>query len=354
VTAPLERGTRLFTVTRDAIPASAIIEAARVLREGGLVAFPTETVYGLGANALDDDAVRAIFAAKERALDDPLIVHISDAPGLAGVARDVPPLAESLAAAFWPGPLSIVLERGPAISPAVSAGLSTVAVRVPAHPVAAALIREAGVPVAAPSANRFMRTSATTAAHVLEDLDGRIDIILDGGPSDAGIESTVVAVEGDTVRILRKGAITAEQIRAALPSASVESGLGGTAAAASPGLLGRHYSPRKPLTLFAARPGGGVGSLEREAQRVLAAGGRPGLLVTDEDAAVLSRLAGAVIARLGPEGDSEAIARVLFARMRELDAGPATELLAREVEADGLGAAINDRLRRAAVRVLSG
>jgi L-threonylcarbamoyladenylate synthase len=332
-----------------------IAEAAGVLRAGGLVAFPTETVYGLGANALDQEAVEAIFAAKERARDDPLIVHIADLADLERVALDVPPLAGRLAAAFWPGPLTLVLRRAAAVAPAVSAGLQTVAVRMPRHPVAVALIRAAGVPIAAPSANRFMRTSATTVEHVLDDLDGRIDMVLDGGPADAGIESTVVALEGDGVRVLRQGAVTVEQLEAALaaePGARVESVARGERSG-SPGMLGRHYAPRKPLTLVTG-PGPGTSALARAVEAALADGERPGLLVTDEDAEALAALAGVVaVARLGSADNLAAVARRLYSAMRELDRHPAvTRIFSRTVEEAGLGMAINDRLRRAAELVI--
>ncbi|HMS58258.1 MAG TPA: L-threonylcarbamoyladenylate synthase, partial [Tepidiformaceae bacterium] len=194
--------------------ADLLAEAGDVLRTGGLVAFPTETVYGLGGNALDDAAVRRIFAAKERASDDPLIVHMGAAAELPRVAREIPPLALVLARAFWPGPLTLVVRKRPEVPDSATAGFDTVAVRVPAHPVALGLIRASGVPIAAPSANRFTRTSATTAQHVLEDLGGRIDMVLDGGPTAFGVESSVVDVTGDAVRLLRPGALTLEALEA--------------------------------------------------------------------------------------------------------------------------------------------
>jgi L-threonylcarbamoyladenylate synthase len=253
--------------------------------------------------------------------------------------------------------LSIVLPRARAISAVVSAGLDTVAVRQPSHPVALALLRAAGVPVAAPSANRFMRTSATTAEHVLEDLDGRIDMIVDAGPTDAGIESTVVAIGDRVVHVLRKGAITAAALReavAAMPGARVDDGAPPATLTASPGLMARHYAPRKPLTLVEVAGEQGYALLEREARRMLEAGERPGLLVSSEDAVRLEALPRAVVVALGPESDAVAIARVLFASMRALDRSSATVLLARVLPEHGLGAALNDRLRRAAEERLSG
>src|SRR5215216_5902693 len=194
-------------------PEPGVIErAAAILKRGGLVAFPTETVYGLGANALDEAAVLGIFAAKRRALDDPLIVHLASVDDLQTIVTEIPPVVHALAERFWPGPLTLVLPKRPIVPDAATAGLPTVAVRVPSHPVAQALIRAAGRPIAAPSANLFTRASATTAAHVVEDLGDRVDLILDGGPAPFGIESTVVRIAVGDARLLRPGATTHEDL----------------------------------------------------------------------------------------------------------------------------------------------
>lgn len=330
-----------------------IARAASVLRAGGLVAFPTETVYGLGANAFDDSAVARIFEAKGRDPSDPLIVHLSQEADLHAVARDVPPLARALAQRFWPGPLTLVLLRGERVAPRVSAGLPTVAVRVPAHPVAQALLRAAALPVAAPSANRFGRTSATTAAHVLADLEGRIDLVLDGGPATYGLESTVVVIEDSTATVLRPGALTLETLNAALaeygaPPARLQ--LRGPAAG-SPGLMERHYAPRSPLVLLR-------GSRQRALawlQETLAA--RPdtriGLLLLDEDLAALQPLRPLHrAATLGSRWRLATVAQRLFAAMRELDAEDPAAIYAIEPDPHGLGLAIGDRLRRAAAEVV--
>ncbi|HKS71272.1 MAG TPA: L-threonylcarbamoyladenylate synthase, partial [Ktedonobacterales bacterium] len=214
------RSTRVLRVTPSGHgpdDAAAIAEAAALLRAGRLVAFPTETVYGLGADATSAQAVEGIFAAKERPHSDPLIVHLAAAEELGRAAREVPELAGRLAARFWPGPLTLILPRAEAIPPIVAAGGSTVGVRVPSHPVARALIAAAGVPLAAPSANRFMHTSPTSAAHVLADLDGRIDCVLDAGPCTVGVESTVLDVTVTPPRILRPGGVTLEALRAVAP-----------------------------------------------------------------------------------------------------------------------------------------
>lgn len=328
-----------------------LAKAATVIRRGGLVAFPTETVYGLGANAFDEAAVGRVFAAKERAADDPLIVHLRDIAELPRVTSGVPALARRLAEVHWPGPLTLVLPKSGAIPANVTAGLQSVAVRVPAHAVARGLIGAAGVPVAAPSANRFTRTSATTAAHVLEDLAGRVDLVLDGGATEAGIESTVVEVDDETVRLLRPGALTLEAIQQTLRDAGVgaEVLLGGRQKA-SPGMMERHYAPRARLVYVR---GPLAATLIRE--RIVCeaeAGRRAGVLGNDDQLAGLSAT-DALRASLGPAGDVATAARRLFAALRELDRQGAEVVFALGPAArDGLGRAVDDRLRRAAAEVL--
>jgi L-threonylcarbamoyladenylate synthase len=227
---------------------AAITRAADLLRRGGLVAFPTETVYGLGASALDPAAVARIFTAKGRPSNNPLIVHLAGAGEVARVAADWPEAAALLAQRFWPGPLTLVLPRGPAVPDAVTAGGPTVAVRVPAHPVARALLVAAGVPLAAPSANRSNRLSPTLAEHVLRDLGGRIDLILDGGPTAGGIESTVLDLTTRPPRLLRPGLIAPAELEAVLgPVARPQPADAQTQALPSPGMLARHYAPRTLL-----------------------------------------------------------------------------------------------------------
>jgi L-threonylcarbamoyladenylate synthase len=229
---------------------AALRRAAEVIRAGGLVAFPTETVYGLGANALDAAAVARIFAAKGRPATNPVIVHVADADQVRDVAAQWPAAAARLAARFWPGPLTLVVPRRPEVPDVVTAGGPTVALRCPAHVVARELIWEAGVPVAAPSANRSTELSPTRAEHVLKGLDARIDLILDAGPCPRGIESTVADVTGGAVRVLRPGPITAamlEEVVGRVEAASRDREAGGVAR--SPGQMTKHYSPRAPLVL---------------------------------------------------------------------------------------------------------
>jgi len=333
-------------------PDPAVIErAAAIIRRGGLVAFPTETVYGLGANALDEDAVRSIFEAKRRALDDPVIVHVAAPSDLGGIVAELPTGARVLADRFWPGPLTLVLPKVPVIPDVATAGLPTVAVRVPSHPVAQALIRAAGVPIAAPSANRFTRTSATRAEHVVEDLGDRVDLILDGGPAPHGIESTVVAVSGAEARLLRPGATTPEALADALSALDppLPLLLGAVGRTASPGLMARHYSPRASLFLLTGEPAETRPALRRAVERGLEAGRRVGVLLVDEDASLLADLLDRIeTVRLGSEAVLGEVAGRLFAAMRALDSAGCDAIYARSLGTAGLGLAILDRLTRAA------
>lgn len=340
--------TVVYTLDPAAMDAELIRRAAAVIRAGGLVAFPTETVYGLGANALDAGAVRGIFAAKERPAHDPLIIHLADAADLPRVARDIPPLASELAARFWPGPLTLVLPRGEAIPAEVTAGGATVAVRVPAHPIARALIRAAGVPIAAPSANRFGRLSPTRAADVLADLEGRIDVVLDGGPTTVGLESTVLSLVG-TPTILRPGGVSREALEAILGPVAVweRSPQALEALPESPGLLLQHYAPRAPLLLYQGAPAALRAALLAEARRYQQENVRVGLLLAAEDVPFFADEEW-LIEVAGSVADLETVARQLFAALRALDAAGAGVILARDFGVAGLGLAIRDRLTRAA------
>lgn len=327
-----------------------LAEAAAVIRRGGLVAFPTETVYGLGADALNAAAVRRIFAAKGRPASDPLIVHVGGVEELPRVVEDTPAVAEALAARFWPGPLTFVLPKAGRVPTEVTAGGPTVAVRCPAHPLARALIAAAGTPIAAPSANRFAHTSPTTADHVWDDLAGRIELILDGGPTRIGVESTVLDLTVEPPAILRPGGVTAEQLAEVLGAVAC----GGRAAEgvlASPGLLERHYAPHVEMWLFTGPSEAVRAAIRRTAQGESAAGRRVALLVAEEDAASLAELP-VRMAVLGSLGDLDSIARRLFDRLRRLERAGTDLILARDFPHTGVGAAIHDRLRRAAARVV--
>jgi L-threonylcarbamoyladenylate synthase len=337
---------------------AALQPAADRLRAGGLVAFPTETVYGLGANALDAAAVRRIFEAKGRPANDPLIVHIAALDALPRLVVEVPDPARVLAERFWPGPLTLVLPRSAAVPDEVTAGRATVAVRIPSHPIAHALLDLAAIPIAAPSANLFSRPSPTRAAHVLDDLGDRIDLVVDGGPTSLGIESTVVDLTGAAPTILRPGAITLEAIRRLLPSAVLRTPSAdgpSREAMPSPGLLETHYSPRTPMTLYEGP--GAVDSIVGDARLARNRGQRVGILAADEDRRKLGAAGGVEggpplkIVAVGPAGEAETVAAHLYAALRELDAAGVDLILARAFPArGGLGVAIQDRLRRAAAQ----
>ena len=328
-----------------------IRQAADVLLRGDLVAFPTETVYGLGANALDAAAVQRIFAAKGRPASDPLIVHIAAIEQLDSVAQDIPALARTLAQAFWPGPLTLVLKRKPVIPANVSAGRASVAVRMPNHAVPLALARAAGVPIAAPSANLFTRPSPTTAAHVLQDLDRRIDLLLDGGATTIGLESTVLDLTSAQPALLRPGGVSIESLRQYIPDLSfVPSYIEADPAEPaplSPGMLLKHYSPRAELVLFAGPAERALERMRTAALDALASGDKVGIMAPNEEIGAFADLP-LIITPLGPRGDMDQIGRRIFASMRELDQRGVERILVRGVERVGIGLAIWDRLLRAA------
>lgn len=340
--------TRVWPVDAARPDPAAIEAAAACLCNGGLVAFPTETVYGLGVDALNVEAVRRLFAAKGRPATDPLIVHLLGVAQLESVARSVPLLAWQLAEAFWPGPLTLVLPRRPEVPLEVTAGKETVAVRAPNHPVAQALLAAARTPIAAPSANRFSRPSPTTAQHVLDDLNGLIDGVLDAGPATIGLESTIVDVTRTPPLVLRPGGLTLEALRRLAPDLiAVESFLEESIAADAPGMFLKHYAPRAELRLYDG-PRNRVLAVMRAAVRELAeADQRIGVLALAGEAA---HFAGLPVeqADLGPEAEPEAMGHRLFAALRDLEGRGVDVILARLPAPEGLGWAVRDRLRRAA------
>jgi len=329
----------------------ALNQAAQILRGGGLVALPTETVYGLGANALNAAAVASIFAAKQRPAWDPVIVHISAQEMLESLVQLAPESVgrtRKLMSAFWPGPLTLLLPRTAAIPDAVTAGRPLVGVRMPAHPVALELIRRAGVPVAAPSANIFGRISPTTASHVLEDLDGRIDAVLDAGPANRGVESTVLDPTQSPMLIYRPGAITADQIQAvagAVQFFKSAEPLQQTPRESlpSPGVGLRHYAPKARLVLLESPPSDLATRLLTEAQRF--PGERLGIMLPAD---IDVKIEGAEIFHWGRWSDAESMAQLLYAGLRFLDANGCTLILCPIPPAEGIGAAIRDRLKKAA------
>lgn len=315
-----------------------ITKAAEILRNGGLVAFPTETVYGLGANGLDPLAVARIYEVKQRPSFDPLILHIGNPEDMNGLFRNPEdPLIRALAGAFWPGPLTIVAEKQAVVPGIVTSGMSTVAVRMPQNELALQLIRKAGIPVAAPSANLFGKLSPTMPQHIQKQLKG-VDYLLDGGKTSIGVESTIVSVSGNSITLLRPGAITIEQLQEAVPGAIItpyrapeteDSGL------AAPGLMKSHYSPEKPLYIFSKlprqiKPGSGVIFFTDPGDEKLMA----------EETIILS-----------PSGNLLEAAANLFTALHDMENNPFVKrIFIEQIEEKGIGVAIMDRMRKAAYR----
>lgn len=330
------------------ISPAALQQAAALLRAGQLVAFPTETVYGLGANALNRDAVLSIFAAKGRPADNPLIVHVWSRDQLPALCQ-VPEAAEKLMDAFWPGPLTILMPRKETIPLEVTAGLDTVGMRMPSSPAAAALLKACGVPVAAPSANRSGKPSPTSAQHVLEDMDGRIPLILDDGPCDVGVESTVVDVCHGTPCILRPGGITREMLESVLGrvdvAGSVLRPLREGETARSPGMRYRHYAPRGQVTLLRGEESRVVSALQTLYHQAEADGKRACVLCFSEHVAALSACHPH---DLGSIAHPEQVAHRLFDTLRRLDEEGMEAIFSEVVAPEGVGLAVMNRLGRAA------
>lgn len=316
---------------------AAIERAADILRRGGLVAFPTETVYGLGANALDDAAVGRIFAAKGRPAFNPLIVHVSDEDAARSLVREWPERATRVARAFWPGPVTIVLLKRELVPDIVTAGLDSVALRVPAHPIAFELLSVSGVPLAAPSANRSTELSPTTAQHVARSLGDRVDLILDGGPTTYGIESTVVDLRGDQAAILRPGVVGARQLEPLVGALAVPNEPSGDTPRASPGMLERHYAPHARLVLFDADE---MGVTLEEARRLTGDGTRVGMLLISFDAPGPWEAV-----RMPP--DAARYAKRLYAALHELDESGCRVIFVERVPDEAAWLGVRDRLERA-------
>lgn len=333
-----------------------IERAAALIRSGEVVVLPTETVYGLGADALQPRAVERIFVAKGRPLSDPLIIHIADEGALAELVSDIPTQVHQLARAFWPGPLTLILPRRPLVPALVTAGLNTVAIRMPRHPVALALIRAAGTPIAAPSANRFMHVSPTTAQHALADLNGRVPLILDSGPCEVGVESTVLDLCSIVPTILRPGGVSLEELRAVLPDVRLPlqeknnvqcDDDANLKAQRAPGQLLTHYAPTVPLLLFEGTVEEMHVAMLAEVQRRREHGERVGVLVADEDVATFQD-SNALVQTLGSAAVPGQVAAALFAGLRALETAGVEVILCRSFDEYGLGLAIRDRLLRAA------
>jgi L-threonylcarbamoyladenylate synthase len=333
---------QILTIDPNNIDIELIKEASSVIHNRGLVAFPTETVYGLGANALDDRAVTGIFEAKKRPLDDPLILHIAKIDDLFSLAQNVPPAAEKLVNRFWPGPLTVVLEKTDMVPDIISTGLETVAVRMPSNPIARKFIELSDVPIAAPSANLFGKPSPTSAKHVMEDLEGRIDIVLDGGSTEIGVESTVVEFVEGKVIVLRPGGVEVDLIREIVGDVEIASEEDHTIS--SPGKYPQHYSPNAKVVLINEGPNQ-VNELLREVEQLTSAGNKVGILSSQEHEECYK---GFNVKILGPREDGKICASRLFHLLREFDSEEVDIIVAEEIKEEGLGLAVMNRLRKAA------
>ena len=322
---------------------TAIQQAAAILRHGGLLGIPTETVYGLGANALDETAVLHIFEAKGRPQDNPLILHVPGADWLELYCHDIPPVAYTLAERFWPGPLTMILPRRDIVPLRTTGGLETVGVRCPDHPMTLAIIREAGIPVAAPSGNTSGRPSPTTAQHMLEDMDGKIDGIVDGGPCSVGVESTIIDLTVTPPRLLRPGGLPLEALEEVLGTVAVDKAVRQKLAdgeqAKAPGMKYRHYAPKAPVTVITGTPGASAAYIAAHLTK------HSGVICFDEYAPLFE---GHTIHRLGPAGDKLAQAQHVFDALRTFNGTDVTEIFAQCPDEGGLGLAVGNRLKKAA------
>ena len=325
-----------------------LAECREILRNGGLVAFPTETVYGLGGNGLNPEASRKIYAAKGRPSDNPLILHIASEEELLPLVKEIPPFAKKLMDAYWPGPMTLVFHKSPLVPEETTGGLDTVAVRMPSHPAAAAMIRAAGVPVAAPSANRSGRPSPTEAAHVAEDLMGRIDLILDGGPVEIGLESTIIDVTGEVPVILRPGYLSREEIAALTGDCDVDPAVykkpDANLRPKAPGMKYRHYAPKAELTIIEGEAGQVAAVIRRRAEEAAAEGKKVGILCASENTGLYEGLAVKEAGRM----NSGAIAHNLYRCLREFDEENTDVIYSESFREDSLGAAVMNRLTKAA------
>ena len=325
-----------------------IREAGRIIREGGLVAFPTETVYGLGGNALDVTASQRIYAAKGRPSDNPLIVHIADMASLLPLVTKIPEAARKLASACWPGPLTMIFHKSSIVPLETTGGLDSVAVRFPSHPIACALIREGGGYVAAPSANTSGRPSPTMAEHVIEDLKGKIEMIVDGGSVGIGLESTIVDFTENIPTILRPGYINEQMLRDILGEVRMDKGLlaeNSRIHPKAPGMKYRHYAPKGSLLIVEGQTDRVAAKIEEMAREKTAAGYTVGIIGTDES---VGRYSSGIIKSIGTRSDEESIGRHLYSVLREFDDCGAAYIFSESFDTPKMGQAIMNRLLKAA------
>lgn len=341
--------TKIYRIDGREEGEKALMEAAQILRKGGLVAFPTETVYGLGANALDEEAAHKIYAAKGRPSDNPLIAHISCIGELDPLVTEIPEAGRKLAEAFWPGPLTLVFPKSSQVPYGTTGGLDTVAVRMPSAEVARRLIALAGVPVAAPSANLSGRPSPTTAEHVWQDMNGKIDIILDGGPVGIGLESTIVDVSETVPMLLRPGAVTLEMLESAVGHVEIDPAIQGkpkeNIRPKAPGMKYRHYAPRAELILVEGEEDSVIERICDLTEEQAKKGQKVGIICTDE---TREKYHQGVLRSVGKRSQEETIAHNLFAVLREFDDLGVDCIYSESFSQDNLGYAIMNRLTKAA------
>ncbi|NLY43105.1 MAG: threonylcarbamoyl-AMP synthase [Clostridiaceae bacterium] len=341
--------TKIIKINEEEPEQDKIRLAAQVLQEGGTVAFPTETVYGLGANALSEDAVKKIFEAKGRPADNPLIVHIAEYDEINRLVCGISEQAKRLTDKFWPGPLTVILKKRDIVPDIITAGLDTVAIRFPSHPIARSLIREAGVPIAAPSANTSGKPSPTTARHVMDDLLGKVDMIIDGGSTEVGLESTVVDMSGECPVLLRPGGITYEQLRDVLGEVQVDpavlSRLQENGIPRSPGMKYKHYSPNAEVIIVEGEEEKVISKIQKMVEEYRKKGLKVGVMAVHETASFFN--ADCVLS-VGSKKRPETIAANLFATLREFDRLGMEIVFAQSVDQKGIGLAVRNRLNKAA------
>ncbi len=337
--------TKIVKIDKENFDKNSLKEAANILKAGGIVGFPTETVYGLGANGLDPEAVKKIYLAKGRPSDNPLILHIGEVDQLDYLVEDIPPIAYKCIEEFWPGPLTIIFKRSDIVPDIITAGLDSVAVRMPKDPIARELINLAGLPIAAPSANLSGRPSPTSANHVIEDMTGKIEMIIDGGETGIGLESTVLDLSGVTPMILRPGGISYETIKKIIPDlledrANLESG----EVPKSPGQKYRHYAPRSEMIVYQGSVDMIIKNIIKDIQKHSLDGKKIGIMATDE---TMDRYPNATVLSLGSRSEKKEIASKLFKILREFDKLDIDIILAEGVELDDIGTAIMNRMMKA-------
>lgn len=340
--------TDVIKIDKERFEIKELEQAIYILRKGGLVAFPTETVYGLGGNGLDEEAAQKIYAAKGRPSDNPLIIHISDIEALHELSCEIPQAAKQLAEAFWPGPLTMILKKSDKVPFGTTGGLDTVAIRMPGDSIALALIRESGVYIAAPSANTSGRPSPTKAEHVMEDLNGRIDMIIDGGPVGIGLESTIIDLTSDIPTILRPGYITQDMLKSVIGEIDMDHGVLDSLSdikPKAPGMKYKHYAPKGDITIYEGNLTDVTDQINKKAKKKESEGIKVGVIATDE---TIHSYHYGIIKSIGTRKDNRSIARNLFALLREFDDLEIECIYTESFKDAGLGQAIMNRLLKAA------